>query len=730
MRSMKTLAGTLAGTLALAGVTALGAAAPAAAITPEEALNATGYGGYSSGEIAHALVLGTNDAELLRSDLAQSAAGVGVGQGLVDVDTLDSRILFADQAGKNAYGHGAGLNVSVGQAPATPPQGTLALAEALSPPPNQEAAETVVEVPDNPLLTANVLNASAQANTTSVATACLTGTETLISQGQASAANAALLSLPAGEALVQVTTASDSLSQTRLVPLAGGNFGLSTLTRQTLGDLTLLGGTPLETTIEVLHDIQLSATATGSPGGADVFYGFVREDGTPVEGDEPVLSITAGGQTQTLSSAQVLGPDGVRLQLGVLDVIIGGPAEQVIESGDGTAAFGTADFIRITSPGTVPTGTDPVFSGPLDPLNAVTNPLLDGLAAITDPIQQALLEAGVTAADIRYGHLEALATVPVGGIDCTPEDPLRNAFKDVSAFSVAPGATFDYTIRVPNDGTTPLTNVRVVDTVNTPAGAPPLEFVSSDPAPTSRTDNTFTFDLGTIQPGQFRSIKLTFRVPANAPVGTKYSNSARITATFEGRQIEKVVNVDGPTVIAKPTGACSVERSTKFASNVEVKTGQEFAYFINVSNTGGQDCTNVTVTDDLVQGVTFVSCSNNCTNTGQRVTFKVGTLTGGSSVALRITVRVTATTGTLPNTGVITTDEGSTARPSTPGPRVTANSVGRPGDPAGCPATGCPAVAGEQLARTGLSTTVPLLALLVLLVPMLLLRRRKDELTD
>ena len=732
MRSMKTLAGTLAGALALAGVTALGAAAPAVAITPEQALNATGYGGYSSGEIAHAVVLSTEDAELARVDLAQSAAGVGVGQGLVDVDTLESKILFADPAGKNAYGHGAGLNVGIGGAPGTPPAGTLALAEALSPPPSADE-DTVIEIPDNPLVTAGVLNATAQANTTTVASACLTGTETLISEGTASAADAALLTPPGGEPVISTEPGqvSESISQNVLVPLGGGKFGLSTVTTQTVAPITLLGGTPAAVRIEVLRNIQLRATATGSPGGADVFYGFVEEDGTPVADTTPVLRLTVGtAEAVELTSQQVLGGEGLQLQLGVIDVIIGGNAEQVIEAADGTAAFGTSDFIRITAPGTVPTGTDPVLAdGPLAPIGDALDQVVGGLAAITDPIRDALIAAGLTAADIRLLHMEALATVPVGGIDCTPEDPMRNAFKDVSAFSVATGSTFDYTIRVPNDGTTPLTNVRVVDTVNTPAGAPPLEFVSSDPAPASRTANTFTFELGTIEPGQFRSIRLTFRVPANAPVGAKYSNSARITATFQGQQIEKTVNVDGPTVI-RTTGPCSVERSTKFASNTEVKTGQEFAYFINVSNTGAEDCTNVTVTDDLVQGVTFVSCSNNCTNAGQRVTFKVGTLTGGSSVALRITVKVTATSGTLPNTGVITTDQGSTARPSTPGPTVTDKSIGRPGAPAGCPATGCPAVAGEQLARTGLSSAVPLLALLVLAVPMLLMRRRTEELTD
>lgn len=728
MRSIKSLAGALAGTIALAGVTALGAAAPAAAITPQEALVATGYGGYSSGEIVHAEAVGATDTELTRTELAQSAAGLGVDQGLVDVDTLESRILFADQTGKNAFGHGVGLSESLAQAPGSEPQIVLAEAEALSPPPSA-AEDTVVDVPVDPLVSAQALNASAEANTTTVSSPCLPDGATLISRGQADAADAALLTAPAMEAVIQAEGVSESISETQLVPLDNGNFGLSSVTTQTLAPLTLLGGTALETRIEVLEDIQLRATATGADGGSDVFFGFVREDGTPVADTTPVLRlIVANSAPVELTSQEVLGGEGLRLELGVIDVVIGGPANEIVEAPDGTAAFGTADFIRITSPGTVPTGTDPVLAdGPLAPVGDALDPLIDGLAAITDPIQAALIEAGITLADIRLLHLEALATVPAGGIICTPpstEDPLRNAAKDASAFSVAPGATFDYTVRVPNDGTTPLTNVRVVDTFT--GGPPPLEFVSSDPAPTSREGNTLTYELGTIQPGQFRSITLTFRVPDNAPVGTRYSNSATITATFEGRQIEKVVRVDLPTVIAKPTGPCAVDRSTKFASNTEVRTGQEFAYFINVSNTGGADCTNVVVSDDLVQGVTFVSCSDNCTNDGQRVTFRIGTLTGGASKTLRITVRVTATSGTLPNAADITTDQGARARPTTDGPRITDDSVGNPGSPAGCPATGCPQGAGRQLPETGLGTTAPLLGVVALLLTMAIRRRRGD----
>lgn len=763
MRSIKSLAGALAGTLALAGVTALGAAAPAAAITPGAALSGTaGFGGYSSGTNVFTDVLNLDgDPDALRLSLSQSAAGVTVGEELVDQDLLGSSILTADDAGKNAYGHGAAANVGLLQAESAPPQVALSTAEALSPPPTVATPTELLALPLEPVANAQLLPSTAQAQTTTVGSACPTGDNSLISQGTAQVANAQVLPV-LDEALLEVGDAdpaqgvSSTVSQTGLVPPSGGasGFGLTTVTTQTLAPITLFGGLPgleglppipgLPTVpgddmgllnIEVLADLQVRTTATGGTG-SEVFYGFVDADGEPVADDEEVLVING----QSLTSSQVLGGDGIQLSLGLADVFIGAPIHGLDDNPtsdptvSSTTAAGAVDFIRVTIPGTaIPVGgTTPIADdSPLAPiLNPVLQPVTDALAPVLETLQTALLDAGLGVADIRYGHFEGLSTVPQGGIDCggqtNNEDPLRNAFKDVSALGVAPGATFDYTVRFPNDGSTPLTNVKVVDTFT--GGPPPLEFVSSDPAPTSQQGNTLTYEIGTIEPGTFRDISFTFRVPANAPVGTRYSNSAVITATFEGRQIEKTVRIDAPTVIAAPTGACNVERSTKFASNKEVETGQEFAYFINVSNTGGQDCTGVVVTDELVGGVSFVSCSDNCTNAGQRVTFPVGTLTGGASRTLKIVVRVTATEGTLPNTGVITTEQGSTARPMTPGPRVTDDSVGNPGSPAGCPASGCPGTmgAGQDLPETGLGSTLPVLGVVALLLTMAIRRRRGD----
>ena len=747
------LAGTLAGTLALAGSIGLAAAGPATAVTPTLALSSTaGFGGYTTGTGIYTHILSAaGDPELTRVSLAQSSAGVSLGEPLVTSDLLGSSTLTADGAGKNASGHGAAANVALGQAASAPPTIALSTAEALSPPSATATPTELLSLPVElaPVAQAQLLPSTAQALTTSLADICPPPPGTLISEGTAEVANAQLLSPGAGMNVLSVggpaptEGVTDAVSKTSLVAPSGGaaGSGLTTGTVQSLAPLTLFKGVPgAETTIQLLRNLTLKATATGGTG-SSLFYGFINADGTPVANSEEVLRINS----TVLTSEQVLGGNGIQLSLGLADVFIGAPAHGLDDNPttsptvSSTTVAGAVDFIRIKVPGTVATGTTvPVAAdSPLAPvLNPVLTPVIDALAPVLTGLQDALTAAGLGVADVRLGHFEALATVPTGGVVCDkpptdPENPFRESAKDASSAGVMAGETFEYTVRFPNRGSTPVTDVRVVDTFT--GGPPPLEFVSSTPAPSSRSGNTLTYAIGTVQPGAFVDISFTFRVPAAATKGTVYRNSADITGTYEGRPVSQKVSVDAPTVIARPSGTCAVDRSTKYASNLEVRTGEEFAYFVNVANSGGTACTDVVVTDTLQGGVTFVSCSDACTRSGQDLSWAVGTLAPGASTTLSVIVKVTATSGTLPNTAVITTSEGPTARPSTPGPTVSPNTVVSVGLPGGCPATGCPGgvttVAGGEPARpgslpvTGTSTALGLGAL-VLVGGGIALRRR------
>ena len=746
---------------ALAAALPIAAAAPAAAVPAQEALAAGAVGGYSAGSVL-ALEAVTGDPGTVANSVAQSAADAAVGRELVDSDVLGNAVLFAtaeQQAGKNAYGHGSSVNVGVGQAADAVPQVAPAVAEALSPPPTvAEPGGGALPAELAPVVQAEVLPSTAQARTTSLDSICPDGDGDLISEGTAQAANAQLLPvLPAAEptgddgSLIATGGVVSSVSQTVLE-----GTSLVSVTTQSIAPVTLFEGTAAQLRIEVVHQLQLRATATGGAG-SELFYGFVdSETGERVPDSEPVVFVNGMG----LTTEQVLGADGLQLGLGVADVIIGGPAHGLDDDPTSdptvspTIVAGASDLIRVTVPGDLPVpSTDPIAEdSPLAGLNEVLNPILEGLAPLTEQIQAGLDDAGVSVVDLRVGHLEALAVVPVGGVVCaaTPdEDPLAEARKDASTRSVAPGGTFDYTIRFPNRGTEDLTDVTVVDTFSeglelvTAEGTvtPPEGEVREVAAPT-QDGNVLTFDVGTVEPNAFVLLTITFRVREDVADGTVFRNTATISATFRGELITRDVVAEGPTVTDSVTGACDVSRSTKFASNLQVRTGDQFAYVVNVSNTGAEPCTDVTVTDQLVDGVEFVSCSDDCTVQGREVTFDLGTLAGGSTTTVSFVVRVTATSGTLPNTALVETGEGSTAQPSTPGPTVSDVSVVAPGAPAGCPATGCPGAAtapdraapaapvaaapvqGRRLAATGLTGAAPALLVLGLAGGLAVWRRR------
>ena len=711
--------------LTAAGLLTLPSAASAvpATVMPHAAATSGAYSSYSSGDIVYANAANLPPADVAKASTGQSAAGAGVAGGaLVTSDQLQQPLLTASKSGKTAYGHSAGLNVGLLGGVTAPPQISQTLLEATSPAPTSKSGN-LLSLPIDPLLTADVLPGTVNANTTADGS-CVIGKD--ISNGAAHVANATIVNGGPAAVVGQLDGTSDTLSHTKLITptkangttVSTGKSGLLGETTLTLAPLTLLKGTPLEIKIEVLKDIRLSAAAGGVPGTSVVSYGAVGATNTT-----PVLKLTIAGQTQTLTSQQVFGGTGLTLALGVIDVTIGAPAHAltglegspVTQAANGTAASAAADFIRVTVPGKLPVPTaNPLGSGPLAPLGTALAPVLSGLGSALTPLQDALASAGLNVADIRQGHLEASTSVPVGGIDCNNENPLNESRKDVSALNVQPGSTFDYDIRVPNRGASPVTNVKVVDTYSSE-----LIFKKSVPAPVTHSANKLTYDLGTIQPNEFKTIVLTFTVPDSAKAGTVYHNEAVITGTYLGQPITTTVTVDGPTVGPAHGGDCNLSGSTKFASNLQVKTGETFGYFVNVLNSGSKPCLNTTVTDTLIDGVTFVSCTAGCTHSGQDVTWKLGTLNGGDSRVVSVIVKVTATSGSLPNTAVVSSPSGTGGRPSTPGPVVTGVTIAAPGNPANGPDS-----ANGALPRTGLPTGPAALALVLLVGAGVLMRRR------
>ena len=183
------------------------------------------------------------------------------------------------------------------------------------------------------------------------------------------------LSLPA--AAVDV---AHSDATTELRP-SGDTFSVVAEARQDATTVTLLPGTPEQTTVELLGETVLRARADGKPGGAALEYSAVGADP-----NAPFVRVTRGDEVTEYTSQQVFGGGVALAQTPVMDMRIG----------EDPRGFDTA-------------GGAPTFVG------------AEGTAAsgVVDIVRVQLLTGGPgEALDVRIGHLEVELTAPAGGVHC------------------------------------------------------------------------------------------------------------------------------------------------------------------------------------------------------------------------------------------------------------------------------------------------------------------------
>jgi hypothetical protein len=162
---------------------------------------------------------------------------------------------------------------------------------------------------------------------------------------------------------------------------AGDAFAVVAEARQDATTMTLLPGTPEQTTVELLGETVLRARADGQPGGAALEYAAVGADP-----NAPFLRITRGKDVRQFTSQQVFGGGVALAQTPVMDLRIG----------EDPRGFDTA-------------GGAPTFVG------------AEGTAAagVVDIARIQLLTGGPgEALDVRIGHLEVEVTAPAGGVRC------------------------------------------------------------------------------------------------------------------------------------------------------------------------------------------------------------------------------------------------------------------------------------------------------------------------
>ncbi len=170
--------------------------------------------------------------------------------------------------------------------------------------------------------------------------------------------------------------------------------------------------------------------------------------------------------------------------------------------------------------------------------------------------------------------------------------PALNVIKTASPTEGEPGTTITFTINVTNTGDCTLNPVKVVDTL--PAG---LNYISSYPMASTHDGSVIWNNVGPLAADASKTLTLVAQIGNDAPA--LLNNSVTVTGTPP----------TGGNVTASDTAKVIVIRLEleKSGTPGTVAPGGTVTYTIKYSNPGGKDLTNVVITENYPEGVTFIS---------------------------------------------------------------------------------------------------------------------------
>jgi uncharacterized repeat protein (TIGR01451 family) len=565
-----------------------------------------------------------------------------------------------------------------------------------SAPASEAHSDTLLPLDLSPLLDLPVIHTEALANWVSD-TECVAA-DTPLSKSDQSLADLTLLNIADGQSVAALDTdtddgAANTEASTQLTSIPGQNDPRAVTAKvatdvSSVNVLNGLAGPGSASEVDAVQTPHYTVSATGLPGGAKV------------EGADPVVNVQIAGQPLiTLDSANqtkdatitdlVLGDLLGLTSTGLLTDLVndlGLPLDALTVPLDDTlsqALSALQPIVRLSIPVDKETSADGTHASVAAALLRVevllpsavgaTGPLADALQTILDALGTDIADQPLLTLDV--GPVGAEVKAPVGGLTCgEPNNPLRELTKHASAAEVAPGASFEYVISVPNRGECTLHNVTVTDTVSGPSG---FSITDTEPDATVAGGKA-TWNLGDLAPNQTKNLTITVKVPANAKAGQSFDDVVTASGTCDGRTVTKDDRVDDvPVVKTNFTGPCNVQFSNKDASHIQVTPGETFSYYVHAFNSGGQPCTNVKISDKLDSRLSFVSCNKSCVNDpADTVTWNVPSIPGGGSVTLAVVVKVADNAkGTLANSAIISPANGSPSTVKTTGPVIGADSI-------------------------------------------------------
>jgi uncharacterized repeat protein (TIGR01451 family) len=497
------------------------------------------------------------DVSLVRANVSLTAA-----LSVADLDLTHSKadVSTATSPRSSASSFNTGTLGLLGAPPAIDLSTVLSRAAQTAPPEAAAADEhTLIPLPITPLLDAGVSNASARARWAGD-TACSSADQpvargfqdvahlTVLQTGLDPALDTTLIGVNNSQQGASYTTGTISL------PATGGPNDQRAVVAETttklagLDVLTLPGMAPL-VHVNAVGPYTATASATGLPGGA------TTSNADPVV----TVDIAGGGVLNLLAGQSPLDID--------LSTPTGIPTLDDLLSALAPLLDPLADVVSIEVPPVVRTasqdGTTATISGSLLRVTV--------LAALGTPL-----------ASVDLGPFRATATAPLGGLECSANNPL-SVLKKSSTGTVAPGESFNYGIAVSNTSTTcDLTNVDVTDVISAPKGAkvtatnPAIDLSkvttvpAADGAADTRDKITVPFgDIGTIaKNGGSKQLTITIKTPLDAKIDQVFDDTVTAKGTCDGINFTTPFTLNGiPKVVAGKTPVTGIDTGFTLAGS-------------------------------------------------------------------------------------------------------------------------------------------------------------------
>ncbi len=255
------------------------------------------------------------------------------------------------------------------------------------------------------------------------------------------------------------------------------------------------------------------------------------------------------------------------------------------------------------------------------------------VSGITEAVGEAVNT--VTAQSAEGATASALATTLITKSDLaitkTPDNPTP-VLGDPIVFNIA----------ITNNGDATATNVAVNDLL---PGV--FQQVTSSPEAGIAGDGSLNWTIPSIEPGATENLAVT----------TTATMSGAHTNTVTARHRDETISADATVTVLLPEIAL-----TKVGGTALYVDGQR-TYTITATNSGTAPLHDVTITDTIPAAMEYVSSDYNGQESDGVVTWSVGTLEVGQSVAVETTLRGVSI-GNVVNTANVTTAEGATAEAS------------------------------------------------------------------